>query len=697
MGIVFNPFTGNFDIVRSSGSGGAVDSVNGQTGVVQIDAVDVPFDNVASGLISTDVQAAIDELKDITDKRDLEAIYVDASEGNDTTGTGSILNPVATIQKAFTLVTNPAVGYVIRLGPGSYGGPQIEWLPNVDLIGSGANSTTVTATLNYTAAVASSTGFNMSLVTVNDLTLDFTDANVAIPNLFNGSFAITRTDTLPQGPWAVLVNDSVLGDCDFSGNFLLSNCLFVSTAVVRTAGQLLCSDVTIGIQLELEGAAAIRLTGCTVPGIINGTTIGFDTPVVQTDAGSLFGATTLNVDIILSDKAVFVDYNNSGTGLSATNVQGAINEIDNNVDDLVTLSGVGINFTDLGSFTGGVISPNLNIKEALQELGDDIAAIPEPISYQGTYDASTNTPTLDNSDTGVSGYLYQVNVAGTVDFGAGPISFDVGDKVVNNGTVWEKWDMTDSVSSVNGQTGVVSLALDNLSDVTVVGPSSGDLLSYNGSAWVNVTAPSGGANTALSNLTTTSINQDLLPDANGTRNIGSAILRWSNVFANALSHSATSYIQPFGAAIANGFTKIAWSGNDIFFQATNFHRSDTPGSSSSVVEKYVHSITLPANVVAPTTVTGILGYGVSTIRTIHIDYSIREATTNNQRGGRITIVTDGTVAAITDSYAETALVGNASGLVFSTLISGGNLFLQVNNTNATNACTMRADVKYFTA
>jgi surface protein len=43
-------------------SGAPVQSVNGQTGTVTIDAEDVAYDNTASGLIGSDVQAAIDEL-----------------------------------------------------------------------------------------------------------------------------------------------------------------------------------------------------------------------------------------------------------------------------------------------------------------------------------------------------------------------------------------------------------------------------------------------------------------------------------------------------------------------------------------------------------------------------------------------------------------------------------------------------------
>lgn len=115
-----------------------------------------------------------------------------------------------------------------------------------------------------------------------------------------------------------------------------------------------------------------------------------------------------------------------------------------------------------------------NVQDQLDGLASDIAAIPTPLTYIGTWDASTNTPTLANTDAGAEGYLYQVNAGGTVDFGAGNITFQVGDKVVNNGSIWEKWDMVDAVSSVNGETGAVTLDatdiglgnVDNTSDAT---------------------------------------------------------------------------------------------------------------------------------------------------------------------------------------------------------------------------------------
>lgn len=134
------------------------------------------------------------------------------------------------------------------------------------------------------------------------------------------------------------------------------------------------------------------------------------------------------------------------------------------VDDLVTLSGVAANSTDLGTFTGSIIPDNSDVKEALQALESEIEAIPSPFYYAGTWAASTNTPTLDDTDTGVQGAVYYVTDSGSVDFGSGAISFAAGDKVANNGTTWDKWDMTDQVASVNGETGAVVLDSDDISE-----------------------------------------------------------------------------------------------------------------------------------------------------------------------------------------------------------------------------------------
>jgi len=58
-------------------------------------------------------------------------------------------------------------------------------------------------------------------------------------------------------------------------------------------------------------------------------------------------------------------------------------------------------------------------------------------SYQGVWAASTNTPTLADG-TGAAGYTYYASDAGSVNFGAGAISFTAGDAVVYDGSVWQK-------------------------------------------------------------------------------------------------------------------------------------------------------------------------------------------------------------------------------------------------------------------
>jgi hypothetical protein len=70
------------------------------------------------------------------------------------------------------------------------------------------------------------------------------------------------------------------------------------------------------------------------------------------------------------------------------------------------------------------------------------------MEYKGTWNAATNTPTLVNG-TGNQGDVYLCNVAGTVNFGAGPIAFVVGDQVIYSGSIWQRASgATGTVTSV---------------------------------------------------------------------------------------------------------------------------------------------------------------------------------------------------------------------------------------------------------
>ena len=56
--------------------------------------------------------------------------------------------------------------------------------------------------------------------------------------------------------------------------------------------------------------------------------------------------------------------------MRAAEESSVITEIDDNVDDLITLSGVAEQATNLGTFSGSIIADNETIKGALQDLED---------------------------------------------------------------------------------------------------------------------------------------------------------------------------------------------------------------------------------------------------------------------------------------------------------------------------------------
>lgn len=84
------------------------------------------------------------------------------------------------------------------------------------------------------------------------------------------------------------------------------------------------------------------------------------------------------------------------------------------------------------------------------------------LSYQGVWNASTNSPTIPTAAAGNKGYYYKVSVAGatTVDT---INDWKVGDWIASNGSTWDKIDNTDAVSSVAGKTGAITLGTSDIS------------------------------------------------------------------------------------------------------------------------------------------------------------------------------------------------------------------------------------------
>ena len=78
------------------------------------------------------------------------------------------------------------------------------------------------------------------------------------------------------------------------------------------------------------------------------------------------------------------------------------------------------------------------------------------LSYQGTWNASTNTPTLASS-TGTNGYYYVVSVAGSTNLN-GITDWQIGDWLIFNGTVWQKIDQTDVLQTITSADGSITVS-----------------------------------------------------------------------------------------------------------------------------------------------------------------------------------------------------------------------------------------------
>ena len=74
------------------------------------------------------------------------------------------------------------------------------------------------------------------------------------------------------------------------------------------------------------------------------------------------------------------------------------------------------------------------------------ASVAGGLSYQGTWNASTNTPTLA-SGAGTNGYYYIVSTAGSTNLD-GITDWQIGDWLLFNGTTWQKIDQTDLITSI---------------------------------------------------------------------------------------------------------------------------------------------------------------------------------------------------------------------------------------------------------
>lgn len=198
----------------------------------------------------------------------------------------------------------------------------------------------------------------------------------------------------------------------------------IPTSSASTTGLLTSSDWTTfnAKQAQLNGTGFVK---------VSGTTVTYDNSTYLTTINGIAAGGEL-----------------SGTYASPSLVNSAVTG--------KVLTGLNI--------TGGAVTSTDSILDAFGKVQNQINGLIGGSQYQGTWNASTNTPTLA-SGIGTKGYYYIVSVAGTTNID-GITDWNLGDWIIFDGTAWQQVDNTDAVVSVNGYTGAVSLTTSDISEGT---------------------------------------------------------------------------------------------------------------------------------------------------------------------------------------------------------------------------------------
>jgi hypothetical protein len=227
--------------------------------------------------------------------------------------------------------------------------------------------------------------------------------------------------------------------------------------------------------------------------------------------------------------------------------------------------------------TSAAITSSDSILSAFGKIQGQIDGLQGGTIYKGSWNASTNTPTI-TSGTGTQGHYYVVTTAGTTTID-GVSSWAIGDWIIFNGTVWEKIPNVDAITSVNGQTGVVSLTTSNINEgtnlyytdarartaisLTTTG-ASGSATYNNSTGVINIPtytlAGLGGA-AAATTITINGTTQDL--SANRTFNVGTvtSIVAGSYLTGGTITSSGTIAVDATTTNTANKIVARDASGN----------------------------------------------------------------------------------------------------------------------------------------
>jgi hypothetical protein len=331
----------------------------------------------------------------------------------------------------------------------------------------------------------------------------------------------------------------------------------------------------------------VKPKSSSTPGSVPTTTsVALGEIAINTYDGKLFAHINSGSDAIIqlagptviSGDATGTGYGNVTLTLASVATAGTATKVTYNAKGLVT-SGTALGNSDVTSALGYTPVNNALVGAAsgiatLDSTGKlTTAQIPSSlvgaVVYQGTWNASTNSPALA-SGTGTKGFYYKVATAGTTTLD-GISSWGLDDTAIFDGTYWDKIDgQTSEVVSVAGMTGAVTLATTNLTDVSATAPTANQVFQYTSGKWTPTTLPAGNAGTVTSVTSTTSA----ITVATGTTTPALTFVPGSVTLASLGGSLTASQIAPAGT---NGYTLQTSSGATTWVPAsTGLVGSATP-------------------------------------------------------------------------------------------------------------------------
>lgn len=298
-------------------------------------------------------------------------------------------------------------------------------------------------------------------------------------------------ETRTNGPPSVCCNE---------GSAIVENTLTIVHSPLDAA------DLIVSSSANFDGAAINNLSHTSLQHIGTNTHAQIDTHIADAvhhrainDAGT--GATDL------WSAAHLVTEFETKSALVHTHVAADVTDFDAEVDGRADAR-----ITAVRGVANGIAGLDSNGKVPVSQL--NFAGV----HFVGTWNANTNTPTIV-SGVGTSGAYYVVSTAGTTTID-GISDWVASDWIVFNGTIWQKSDHTDAVSSVAGKQGAVTLVASDITNFAAAVSANTDV-SASTTHLANVSNPHA---VTIDQVTSASARGDLIAH-NGTvhviRSVGS--------------------------------------------------------------------------------------------------------------------------------------------------------------------------------